>query len=238
MKQLFYTAIVAAFISISCVHFGDRVNGNGNVKSVERAVAKTSGIRLLGGMDVFIDEGPSMVKIQADENIIPYILTEVNNGWLEIKTKNHVGLHPSSPIKIYVTTPGFNGLEVTGSGNIVGKKKFSAPTNMFFKITGSGDIRVDVNSPKVHAEITGSGTLHITGETRDVDVHVTGSGDFDGPNLKAENANVKIAGSGDVNLFADMNLRASIMGSGDVKYRGNANVEKNIAGSGSVTKVP
>ncbi|MEJ7679455.1 MAG: DUF2807 domain-containing protein [Segetibacter sp.] len=62
---------------------------------------------------------------------------------------------------------------------------------------------------------------------------VTGSGNYDSPNLKAENANVKILGSGDASLFAEVNLEASIAGSGDIKYRGNAAVKKDVAGSGS-----
>ena len=66
--------------------------------------------------------------------------------------------------------------------------------------------------PKLNSHITGSGNLHISGETKDVDVHISGSGNYDGPGLKAENASVHIAGSGDANLFADYKLKASIAG--------------------------
>jgi hypothetical protein len=109
---------------------------------------------------------------------------------------------------------------------------------MVLRITGSGDITCNINAPRIDAKLAGSGTLHIAGETRDVEVDIAGSGNYNGTDLKAENAAVKIAGSGDVSLFADARLEVKVMGSGSVKYRGNAIVNKKIMGSGSVLKIP
>ena len=99
------------------------------------------------------------------------------------------------------------------------------------------NIKTEVNAPKVEADITGSGNLDIAGETRDVDIRVTGSGNYDGPELKAESAVVKVTGSGDVRLFADGSLKATISGSGDIRYKGNPTIDKHIAGSGTIRKM-
>jgi uncharacterized protein (DUF488 family) len=238
MKKLSVViALIAACIIGGCMEFGRRVEGNGNLQSETRHVSNASKIKVLGGMDVFVAEGSPSVKVEADENLLRYIDTDVDGDWIEIKTRDHVNLHSSNPIRIYVTTPSIEALRVTGSGNITGDQKFSSDKNMSFDITGSGDIKVEVNTPKVETHITGSGNLHIKGETRDLEVHVTGSGNYDGADLKAENAQVNVSGSGDATLFADESLKASILGSGNVKYRGNASVEKHIAGSGTVMKM-
>ncbi len=237
-KNILGAAFIAVMCFSSCIFNGETINGNGNLKSEIRNVGNRSNINVLGGMDVFVDQGAPSVKVEGDENILQYIETPADNNWLEIKTRDHVNIHSSHPVKVYVTTPEITALKVTGSGNLTCNNKFSSNNNLSFSITGSGNILADVNAPAVDAGITGSGNMYIKGETRNVDIQVTGSGNYDSPNLKAENANVKILGSGDASLFADVNLKASIAGSGDIKYRGNAVVKKDVAGSGSVVKVP
>lgn len=237
-KSIFYAAFVAAIFFTSCDFDGETINGNGNLRSETRSAGNTEKIDVIGGINVFVDHGAPSVKVEGDENILQYIETKSDDGWLEIKTREHVNVHSRNPIKVYVTTPEISALKVTGSGNLTFNNKFSSRNDLSFGVTGSGNIYADVNTPAVNANITGSGNMYIKGETRNVDVQVAGSGNFDSPGLKAENATVKIMGSGDASLFADASLNASIAGSGDVKYSGNAKVDKNIAGSGSVIKVP
>lgn len=216
---------------------GKRVNGNGRVTTENRSVNSTNRIKVLGSMDVILDEGPSGVKVEADENIIPYILTDVHDGWLEIRTENHVNLNSHNGIKVYVSTPSVNSIKISGSGNVNGSEKLYTRDKVDFSVSGSGDITCNINAPEVNASISGSGNINLGGETKDVSVHITGGGDYDGRNLKAENARVNITGSGDVNLFADASLNVKVTGSGSVRYRGNPTVSQKIVGSGSVEKM-
>jgi hypothetical protein len=238
MKKLSQLLFVFFFTCLtSCIDTGRRVNGNGHVTTETRSVNTTNRIKVLGSMDVILDEGTPGVKVEADENIIPYILTDVRDGWLEIRTENHVNLNSHNGIKVYVSTPSVSGIKVAGSGNVNGSKKLFTNDKVDFNVAGSGDITCDINAPEVNASITGSGNINLAGETRDVSVHITGGGDYDGRNLKAENASVNITGSGDVNLFADASLNVKVTGSGSVKYKGNATVNQKIIGSGSVEKM-
>lgn len=236
-KVIFFAACIAALHFASCIDLGERVDGSGNIKTEDRKVSKAEKIKVSGDMDVYVDQGPTAVKVEGDDNVLEYIETAVDDDWLEIRTREHMNIHTSKPVKVYVTTPEVSALKVTGSGNIKCNQKFSTNNNSSFEITGSGDITVAINAPKVEAHISGSGNLHISGETKDVEVHILGSGNYDGPELKAENADVSIAGSGDADLFADEKLKASVAGSGNVKYKGNATVDSHIAGSGSVSKI-
>jgi hypothetical protein len=239
MKNLFklFAAVgIVLFFSCNISVGGRRINGNGKMASDVRNVSSATRIKLTGDMDVIINTGNTSVKVETDENILRYIKTEMNGNWLEIKTEDHININTNDPVKVYITTPAITDIEVTGSGTVSSESKFDADNKIGFNITGSGDINFNVNAPRVDANITGSGTLHVAGETRDVNINLAGSGNYEGLELKAENAKVTIAGSGDANLFADQNLRVKIMGSGSVKYRGNAAVDKQIMGSGSVEK--
>ena len=235
-KTLQNLALIASIVLSSCDFTGERIDGNGNITSVTRQVNNTEKIKVEGEMDVFLETGASSVRIEADENIIPFIETVEEDGWLRIRTRDNTNINTSNSIKVYVTSPRITDIHVDGSGNVTGNGKISSSDDMSFDISGSGNINVQINAPRVEAAISGSGNLNVAGETRELELHIAGSGNYRGADLKAENARVDIAGSGDASLFADVSLKASIAGSGDVKYRGNATIEKNIAGSGSVRK--
>lgn len=236
MKKGLLYATFATMLLTACIDLGERVNGSGNVTTESREVSKAERIKVTGDMDVYIDQGPTAVKVEGDDNVLQYIETNMNDDWLEIRTRDNVSINTSKPVKVYVTTPQITDLKVTGSGNITCNQKFSTDNNTSFNITGSGDITAAINAPKVEAHISGSGNLHLSGETKDVEIHITGSGNYDGAELKAENADVSIAGSGDADLFADNKLKASVAGSGNVKYKGSATVDTHVAGSGTVSK--
>jgi hypothetical protein len=238
MKKISSLLFVLFLICLSsCINMGRRVNGNGHVATETRSVNATDRINVRGSIDVILDEGPSSVKVEADENLIPYIVTDIHNGWLDVRTEDHVNLNSHNKITVYVTTPTLSAVKISGSGNVSSSKKFQANDKMDLSVAGSGDIDCDVNAPAVNASITGSGNIKVGGETKEVNVHITGGGDYDGSNLKAENATVNITGSGDVNLFADATLDVKITGSGSVKYKGNATVHQKVIGSGSVDRM-
>jgi hypothetical protein len=233
---IYYVTAIAVLLFSSCIDFGKRVEGNGKIVTENRHASRLSKIKLQGHLEVIVEQGAESVKVETDENLLPYIITENEGDWLKIKTKDHINFSTSQPIKVYVSSPEIRSLSIDGSGDITGKSVFTSSEKMSFEISGSGDIEFSVHAPYVDADISGSGNLHLAGETKEVAVDVAGSGNYNGGDLKAETARVNVAGSGNAFVFADINLKASVAGSGGIKYRGNATIEKDIAGSGSVMK--
>ena len=235
-KRLTYLIVLCFFSICGCRFSGKKIDGNGNIISEKRSATNISKIKLEGGINVIIDNGLAAARVEADENIVPYIVTENDGDWLDIKVKDNVSLHSSKPMTVYVSIPSVTEIKIAGSGNVSANGKFSSNNKMSFEVTGSGKITMDVNAPEVKANVAGSGTIHISGQTRTVLVTIAGSGGYEGADLKAEDADINIAGSGDAAVFADVNLKASIAGSGNIKYTGNATVDKHISGSGEVIK--
>lgn len=237
MKAIKLTSIfLLVLLSVSCVMNGKRVKGNGKVVTENRTINSAKKINVLGSMDVILAVGQPSVKVEGDENILKYILIEERDGWLDIRTRDNINIDTKNNIVVYVTTPALTQLKITGSGDVRSDGKFTSSEEMNFSITGSGNLLIPLNAPRVTVSIAGSGDMTASGETRDVKVSIAGSGNFNGQDLKAENADLNIAGSGDAYIFADVRLKANIMGSGSVHYSGNAAIEKNVMGSGVVAK--
>jgi hypothetical protein len=239
MKRIFPFLALGLMIFSSCRMAGyKRVKGNGEIRTEDRHITRAERIKLRGSYDVEITQGPVVsVKVEADDNILPYIFTSEEDGFLLIKSKDRVNFSTENPIKIYITTNKLEQVQLSGSGNIIGKTKFTGGDKLTLKISGSGSMDLEVNTPSVDGDISGSGSMTLRGETRDEKVHISGVGDFNADELKSETAVVKIAGSGNVKVFADTKLDVNIAGVGSVYYKGNPTIKQHVAGSGEVKKM-
>ena len=218
--------------------FNKTIEGSGNVTTSERNVSAFNEVKCAGSYDVELTQGnSSSVKIETDDNIQDYIVTDINGNELYIHTKENVNLHPSSKTKLYITTSALQEFKLTGSGNVSTTNKLTGADHLNLDISGSGNMHINVNTPSVNSGISGSGDIYLTGETRDSKISIAGSGNYHAEDLKAENAIIKIAGSGDARLFADSTLDINIAGMGSVFYRGNPSIKQSIAGSGKIQKM-
>lgn len=240
MRKVFFLSFIAVLSITSACHYigGERVKGNGNEKGEDRSVGNFSSVSSHGAFDVYLtqDSGYS-VRVEADENLLSYIETYVENGVLEIRTKEGFNLDPRGDMKVHISAPTYSKVKTFGSGNIITENKINNSTAIELELSGSGDIKVDLNAPEVRAELRGSGNINVGGETRSFTGAIRGSGDIHASNLRAENVDIDIAGSGNADVYASMKLNVDVKGSGDVKYRGGAQVSSDIAGSGSVKKL-
>lgn len=216
-----------------------KINGNGNMVTDTRSTSNYDGIALVGSLDVQIIPGSEgKIKVEAESNLQEYILTEVKDGTLKISVEKDVSISPSRNMTILVTVPveTISTLYVTGSGDV--KNKGVLKANEFkVGVTGSGDIALSVEAKDLSGSITGSGDIKLNGKAQDFSTKVTGSGDFMAYDLKAENVEAVVSGSGDIQVTASKTLKARVSGSGDISYKGNPEKEDfKISGSGDITK--
>ncbi len=233
------------------------VNGSGKVVSENRQVENFSAVTLAGIGNVYITQSAdTSLRIEAEDNLIPYFETTVKNGTLTIGIKNEymgVNLHPTQPVKFYVTTPEVDALTLAGSGNFIttdiessnfrlsllGSGNISNDTlkadSVDINLTGSGNISLGkVTTSDITSTISGSGDISLAGETSTQSLKIFGSGDYLADELKSTSARVSVTGSGNCQVWAADSLDVTISGSGDVAYHGKPSVNTSISGSGHV----
>lgn len=214
------------------------IKPSGQVTTENRVISSASRIRLAGNYMVQLTPGnTTSLKIETDQGFMPYIITRMEGEDLVIRNRDNVGFSDDTPVKIYITTPMLEKLSLAGSGNVTGMGKFTGSDALELKIAGSGDIQLEVNTPGIHSEIAGTGSIKLAGETKDAEIHIAGSGDYLAEGLKAENARVEVAGSGNVRLYAASKLDVHIAGVGSVFYKGTPAITQSISGSGEIKKL-
>lgn len=234
MKTLIIIAALPVMMTHGCA-FG--IDGSGNVVSENRKVAVFTGIDLQCSANVYFTQGDEQsVKVEAEDNIIGHITTEVKDNELVVSTDGK-DFNSHQQINVYVTVKELCLLEFTGSGNMIGKSHINCD-NMSIHIAGSGDVKADVRALTMKIKLSGSGSLDVSGTATSTDVRVAGSGSVNARNLQTMSSAVTISGSGESTINASEQLNVSITGSGGVHYVGEPQkLKTNITGSGNVTKI-
>ena len=223
----------------SCRHFmGRRIHGNGNMKTEEHTVSAFKKLDVSSNINVYVSQGDfKPIKLEGDENLLSYIEIEQDGDELVIKTKDHFNLESEGDLKVYVTAPDFRKISVSGAGDIIGENKITSSEELELGMSGAGNIRMEVDAPKLSADISGAGSMYLKGQSKDVDLTVSGVGSAHCYDLLAENTHVQLSGVGSAEVYASVKIDAQASGVGSIHYRGNpTTVNQNVSGVGSISK--
>lgn len=240
MKKLFLILSVIAIGTVSCHYIrGKRVEGDGHIKSEERPVSSFKNVEAGGAVDVYLAQGETKsIKIETDANLLEYVEVIQSGDKIIVRQRRGFNLNPSDKIKVYVTAPVFNKIDVSGASNIYSQGKISNSEDMTLSVSGAGEIKAEISAPSINADATGAGTITLKGETKKFDVDLTGASNAHCFELISENTEVDITGAGDADVYASTKLKAEVSGAGSVAYKGGAtDVSQHVTGAGSVKKV-
>lgn len=236
MNKIASFLCLSAVLALSAVQVNaQKVTGNGNVVSQDRDAKSFSKVHARGSFNVVLTDGTDRkVRVEAEENLQQYITIEVEDDALVIATKKLVSLRPTKAMTIYITAHALESVKLSGSGNVKSTNTLTGSDEFEAKSSGSGNMMLDVETNSLDIAISGSGNMSLKGKTKSLDGSISGSGNIRARNLQADDTSIKISGSGDAEVVANVKLDSKISGSGSVKYWGNASVDTKIAGSGSV----
>ena len=223
--------VLLVFIS-GCIMPGC-IQGSGNYTFENRTVDDFSSIDLAGIGDVYLVQGEKHLRIEAEDNIIQDMKTDVSGGKLTIYQRADC-INPHEPIKIFVSTPELESVSISGSGWIISQSSIESDA-LSLGMSGSGNMELNILCQDLRATISGSGDALLKGVTKDSDIMISGSGTMHGYDLMTDRSDVTISGSGMAQVNAMDELNALISGSGSVYYKGNPrNVRQMVSGSGKV----
>lgn len=240
MKTLL-TAVLAFASIFALAQPWQTINGNGKAAKETRSVSDFTGVASASSIDVQISYGNSKaVSVEADENLLPYIETEVNNGVLHIRAKKNINLKSKNKMRVQFSMTRLTSCKLSGSGNIRGEGDFSNNGLTEISVSGSGNIDLDFdNISELKLAIAGSGNIDLDGDQcNNIDASISGSGNIDCSDVRCNDVFAKISGSGNIKVNAHKSIDAKVSGSGNVYYKGDAsNINSKTAGSGKIVRM-
>lgn len=192
----------------------ESVRGSGNVITEGREVSGFTAVSLQGVGQLEIDQtGTESLSITADENLLPYIKTNVRGGKLIISIQGNTLFNNVTELTYHVTVETIDSIELDGAGSIE------------VSHLDTDDWRVNLD---------GTGNITASGQANKQTVEINGAGAYTADELTSQEVSVRHSGAGTAVVQVSDQLDVRIDGLGTVEYIGNPTITQTINGLGAV----
>jgi hypothetical protein len=233
MKTSFLWVIAPLLLSISLVSCDLASKpGSGNIIIESRDAIDFDKVDIGGAYKVFISQGSTeSVRVEADDNLLPLIKTEVRGNTLYIKSEQN--LRASKTINIFLTIVKLSSLSASGSVDIESQNDLHLAK---LSIDGSGSTNgtLTLFASELKADFSGASEFTFKGRCNSTSFDGSGSSEINAIDLVSEKAKVDLSGAGSASINASEFLDVSISGAGEVVYKGSPKITQDLSGAGSV----
>lgn len=235
----FYTTTLAIFVFALMLAevpaMAQKLKGNGNMQTQDREVSGFKGLDVSGGFEVYVMLGNNEgVRIEADENLLENIKTEVKGGVLHIY--NEESITTKSTMKAFVTLRELNSLDISGGVKVISKSTFKT-ANFKMDLSGASNVQLALDTNKLTAEMSGASKIALTGKADQLVLDMSGASKVEAENLEAKNVKVEASGASKVKVFATESLAIDASGASHVWYKGSPSITSETSGGTRISKL-
>jgi hypothetical protein len=230
---------MTSFVFDDKTFIGPSEPGSGNVITQMREVEDFHAIQVDYPAQVFVMQGSSIsVEIEAEDNLLPGLQTQVRDGTLEIfydVKDDKARVNPSKTVKVMITVKELDNVSVDSAGDL--RIEGIESDEFLVSVHGAGNLELkDINVKALSVDLSGAGNMVASGAADDFNLSLSGFGNFNGKELHNKTANVELSGAGSATVWVDDELDAQISGAGSINYYGSPDVTKQVSGVGSVSR--
>jgi hypothetical protein len=240
MKTIRLVSILVITLLLSSCNMDLRLgqtNGNGNVVTEKRTVSEDfTAVKGSAGLDVYLTEGSeNKIVVEADENLLDIIETEINNGKLNITTRENIGRSKSK--KVHVTYKELNKIYASSGADVICNSVIKSEKITLDASSGS-DLEVEVFAKEVIAETSSGADIKISGKATLLLASSSSGSSIKARELLVVNCNADASSGADITVNVKEKLSTEATSGGNIKYYGNpAAVSNDESRSGNVRKM-
>lgn len=208
----------------------------------EGAAFSSLSFKSLGKVELIQGDNCSL-RIEADEDTLQEIKTEISEGFLSIVYEPEMSdwmklrsLGKKHPPKYFLTMREVKQLDFSGAGNLT-VEKLKGET---LKISHAGLGQLDIKGlgyQSLDANLSGFGKIVLAGEVQAQTITLGGAGSYQADQLKSQEANVSLTGAGSADVWVEDQLIGRVSGAGSIRYKGAPTIEELVTGLGSIKAI-
>jgi Putative auto-transporter adhesin, head GIN domain len=235
------TMWILAFLMISVASWhqplpAETIYGAGVVTFDIRDLPNFSKLVVNGSVQVYFgDIDEELVKVQAEQNLISYIYTKVENDTLHIDLNKDI--KPTKQIMVYLAVKELT--EITTTGTVLVSNE--APLKVdHLTINASGISQVTLPQlfcDNLTIDIDGSSTVYLKGSSKNQHVTMKGATVYKALGLITDETTISITGAGKAWVSAKDKLNLTLSGAAHLSYQGEPDIQKSISGVGRLEKL-
>ncbi|RLD31745.1 MAG: hypothetical protein DRI88_04395 [Bacteroidetes bacterium] len=237
-------ALLFLFTVFSCEKTSvlDCFKSTGPVTEEERPISGFHTVVLHDNVDLVLESsGTNHLTIEAGENLMKKIITEVNDSVLTISNYNSCNWVRSyeTPITAHLRFTQLDTIEYRSIGNITSIDTIHTNNMVIDVKEGAGEIGFTVNATFLHCNLHfGTATIKMKGLCEVCYVYSNSFGLIDNRSLITDFVYLNNRSSNDIYVYAHKTLGVTIENIGNVYYTGNpGNITLDRRGTGNLIKL-
>ncbi|MCG2418278.1 DUF2807 domain-containing protein [Aequorivita sp. F47161] len=237
MKATSFIFAIGVTLLLTACNFNIGENGNGNVVTEEREVtADFTEVRGSTGLEVYLTQGAeNKIVVEADENLLQYIETDIEDGKLHIKTSQNIGRSKSK--KVHVTYTELTNIEASSGAEVIGNSVIKSQ-NLRLRSSSGSELKVEVFAQDLTAKSSSGSDLEILGKATSLNADASSGSEINAKNLLIVNCKAEASSGAEVTVNVKETLETNASSGGEINYYGNpTSVNSNKSSSGSVNKM-
>lgn len=224
--QLFSLALLSFSLLLS-----EGVNASQmGVSKQNRTVSEFHGISVTSGIDLYLtQDNVQKVRVEADEDDMKNLVTEVEGGILKIymKEKSWFNLGWSHTArKVYVSFKTLDKLEASAGSDVISQSVLKL-SELELDASSGSDIKLELNADKISAESSSGSDIKLTGKAGYFHANASSGSDIDAIDFQTKRCDANVSSGSDIRVNVTDQLDANASSGGDIAYTGNP-VRKNI----------
>lgn len=236
MKTKITILLLLLITTTSCMFDGFGIQGNRNVVTENRKVtAEFTAIKVSQGIQVYLTQGNDVdISVEADENIIDLLVTEVEGNVLKIYFDKNVSRAKAR--NVYLTADKITSIKVSSGSRVKGEGVIRAK-NITLKSTSGSGIRLELNASKVTCNVSSGADVRLTGTTEYFNGDASSGAHIDADGLISKEAKADVSSGAGISLHASEELDAHASSGGSISYEGNPTVlNRSKSSGGSISR--
>lgn len=224
------------FTTSSCMLDGFGIKGNRNVVSEHRKISSDfEGIKVSQGITVYLTQGNDTdLTVEADENIIDILITEVKGDVLHIYFDKNV--NRAKARNVYLTAEDINNIRTSSGSHVKMENTLHAKSMDLRSSSGSG-IRGDFDVSKITCSTTSGANITISGSASFIGASASSGSHINARDLESKVSSADVSSGAGINLYAKDELTANASSGGNIGYYGNPEVvNKSKSSGGNISK--
>lgn len=226
-------ALLGVIILTSCQ---ETIIGNGILKQDARAVQAFDEIEVSGQVTVYLRQGEKEeVIVEADENLLPYIKTNVSGDRLSVSSE--ANFKDYKKLAVYITARELEYIKLSGAIELNGEKVFRS-VDLKIDASGACIVNMDVQCEELTIDGSGAVTFNLNGFSREANFDISGAVEVNAFELETRNTKIDMSGAGSADIYVTDEVSIDVSGAGEINYKGNPrDIKQDISGAASINQI-
>jgi len=230
--------IILVIIGFSFSHnaMAKRIKGSGHVIKETRELSNFTSIDIGSAFEIeLIKSNESKIIIETDDNIMPYIKTNVHAKELDVR--HDVDISNSTKMSLTIYYRELNELDISGAAELYSSDVL---TTRYLKLdfSGAAEVSLKLDVQSIEAEISGASNADLEGKAQDAEIEVSGAAVLRAYGLELHFLDLEASGASSVKVLVLDKFIIDASGAATVRYKGTPTLDlDDISGAASFKKM-